>query len=54
MLHLHRAFEDRERWILQGRKVPQIAIDLSASRLEDKSFIKRVRDNKTVVVGQQL
>ena len=48
---LYRVFEDRERWTSESRKVPQIAVNLSAARLEDKSFINRVRDTNRSLLG---
>jgi diguanylate cyclase (GGDEF)-like protein len=48
---LFRVFEDRERWKLKGKTVPQIAVNLSAARLQDKSFIKRVRDTRRSLLG---
>ena len=48
---LFRVFEDRERWMLEGRRVPQIAVNLSAARLQDNSFIGRVRDARGSLLG---
>jgi diguanylate cyclase (GGDEF)-like protein len=48
---LFRVFEDCDRWTLEGKTVPQMAVNLSAARLQDKSFIKRIRDTKRSLVG---
>ena len=48
---LFQVFHDRECWTRDGGKVPPIAVNLSAARLQDKSFIKRVRDTKRSLVG---
>jgi diguanylate cyclase (GGDEF)-like protein len=48
---LFRVFEDRERWTLEGKEVPQIAVNFSAARLQDKSFIKRIHNTKQSLVG---
>jgi EAL domain-containing protein (putative c-di-GMP-specific phosphodiesterase class I) len=48
---LFRVFEARERWTLEGRKVPQIAVNLPAARLQDKCFIGHVRDARRSLLG---
>ncbi|SES42631.1 diguanylate cyclase (GGDEF) domain-containing protein [Rhizobium sp. NFR03] len=48
---LFRVFEDRDRWTRDDKTVPQMAVNLSAARLQDESFIKRIRDTKRSLVG---